>query len=68
MERNVRFFGEQFELIILEIKTKYIDNKNVLETEIDPHKQRIELLERNNLDQKNDMWKTKIPYKMKFLP
>ena len=51
------FFGEQFEIIILEIQTKYIDDENVLETEIDPHKQRIELLERNNLDQeKKDMW------------
>ena len=51
------FFGEQFEIIILEIQTKYIDDKNVLDTEIDPQKQRIELLERNNLDQeKTDMW------------
>ena len=51
------FFGEQFEIIILEIQTKYIDDKNVLETEIDTQKQRIELLERNNLDQeKKDMW------------
>ena len=51
------FFGEQFEIIILEIQTKYIDDKNNLETEIDPQKQRIELLERNNLDQeKTDMW------------
>ena len=51
------FFGEQFEIIILEIQTKYIDDKNVIETEIDPQKQRIELLERNNLDQeKKDMW------------
>jgi len=51
------FFGEQFEIIILEIQTKYIDEKNVLETEIDPQKQRIKLLERNNLDQeKTDMW------------
>jgi len=51
------FFGEQFEIIILEIQTKYIDNKNVIETEIDSQKQRIELLERNNLDQeKKDMW------------
>ena len=25
------FFGEQFEIIILEIKTKYLDDKNVLE-------------------------------------
>ena len=51
------FFGEKFEMIILEMQTKYIDDKNVLETEIDPQKQRIELLERNNFDQeKKDMW------------
>ena len=51
------FFGEQFEIVILEIQTKFIDEKNVLETEIDSQKQRIELLERNNLDQdKKDMW------------
>jgi len=51
------FFGDQFEINILEIQTKFIDDKNVIETEIDPQKQRIELLERNNLDQeKKDMW------------
>ena len=51
------FFGEQFEINILEIQTKYIDDKNVIETEIDSQKQRIELLEKNNLDQeKKDMW------------
>ena len=51
------FFGEQFEIIILEIQTKYIDDKNVIETEIDSQKQRIELLDRNNLNQeKKDMW------------
>ncbi len=51
------FFGEKFEIIILEIQTKYIDDKNVLETEIDPQKQRMELLDRNKLDKgKTDMW------------
>ena len=51
------FFGDQFERIILEIQTKFIDDKNILEKEIDHQKQRIELLERNNLDQeKKDMW------------
>jgi len=51
------FFGEQFEITILEIQTKFIDDKNVFETEIDPQKKRIELLEKNNLDQeKKDMW------------
>ena len=51
------FFGEQFEINILEIQTKYIDNKNEIQTEIDSQKQRIELLEKNNFDQeKKDMW------------
>ena len=51
------FFGEQFEIIILEIQTKYIDDKKVVETEIDSRKQRIELLKMNNLDkEKTDMW------------
>ena len=51
------FFGEQFEINILEIQTKSIDDKNVMETEIDSQKQRIEFLERNTLDQeKKDMW------------
>ena len=51
------FFGEQFEGLILEIQTKYSDEKNLIDTEIDPQKQRLELLERNNLDQeKKDMW------------
>ena len=51
------FFGEQFELIILEIQRKYGDDQNLSDTELDPHKQRLELLERNNLEQeKKDMW------------
>ena len=51
------FFGEQFEIVVLEIQTKYRDEQNVLEKEIDSQQQRIELLERNNLDQdKKDMW------------
>ena len=51
------FFGEEFEINILEIQTKYIDDKNVIETEIDSQKQRIEFIERNNLNQeKKDMW------------
>ena len=51
------FFGDQFEIIILEIKTKYNDDKNVVGPEIDLYKQRLELLERNKLDQeKKDMW------------
>ena len=51
------FFGEQFEIITLEIQTKFPVDGNVLSTEIDPQKERLELLERNNLDQdKKDMW------------
>ena len=51
------FFGEQFEIITLEIQTKCPDDINVLSTETDPQKERLELLERNNLDkEKKDMW------------
>ena len=51
------FFGKQFEIIILEIQTKYSDDNNDLDSKIDPQKQRLELLERNNLNQeKKDMW------------
>ncbi len=51
------FFEEKFEMIILEIQTKYSEDKNVLQTELDPQKQRIELLEKNNLNQEqSDMW------------
>ena len=51
------FFGDRFEAIILEIQTKYSEDKNVLDKEIDHQKERCELLERNNLDQeREDMW------------
>ena len=51
------FFGEEFEIIISEIQTKYSDDKNLIDTEIDPQKERLELLTRNNIEQeKKDMW------------
>ena len=51
------FFGEQFEKVVIEIQTKFIDDKNVLETETDSQKERIKLLEKSNLDkEKRDMW------------
>ena len=51
------FFGEKFEIVIQELQIKYMDDNNGLEREIDDQQQRIELLERNNLDQeKKDMW------------
>ena len=57
MERNVRVFGDNFEIILLEIQTKYSDEENYINNALDSQKQRIELLERNNLDkEKKDMW------------
>jgi len=51
------FFGEEFEIIILDIKSKYNDDQNLVDKEIDPQKHRLELLERNNSNQeKQDMW------------
>ena len=51
------FFGEQFETVILEIQKKYSEDQKILETEKDPQKQRLELLERNDLNnEKKDMW------------
>ncbi len=51
------FFGEHFEIIIFEMQKKYSDEKNLIENEIDSHKQRMAFLERNNLQQeKQDMW------------
>ena len=51
------FFGEQFEIIILEMQTKYNDEQNLSENETDPQQQRLELLKKNNLDlEKKDMW------------
>ena len=51
------FFGEHLEKLIIELQAKYSDDKNILETEIDPQKQRLELLQKNNIGQeKKDMW------------
>ena len=51
------FFGEQFENIVLEIQTKYSDDKNLINFEVDPQKLRMEILERHNIEQENkDMW------------
>ena len=51
------FFGEQFEINILEMQRKYTDDQSLIDPEIDPQKERLELLERNNSDQKKkDMW------------
>ena len=51
------FLGEQFEIIIQEIQQKYAPNEDISNTEEDPQKYRLELLEKNNFDNnKKDMW------------
>ena len=48
-------FKKNFKRFIL--SKYYIDEKIDIDNDIDPQKQRIDLLERNNLDQeKKDMW------------
>ena len=51
------FFGEHFEIVIKDIQSKYSGNKNHLRADVDPKKERLELLERKILDkEKEDMW------------
>ncbi len=51
------FFGDEFDIIINRIQTKYKDVPNIKDNEIDLTKKRQDLLESNNLDQKKeDMW------------
>ena len=51
------FFGEQFEMIILEIQKKFENNGNNQTFEEDTHQDRLKLLEKNKFeDAKKDMW------------
>ena len=51
------FFGEQFEMITLEIQKKFSDDQDSNNTELDDQKKRLELLERNKIEEaKKDMW------------
>ncbi len=51
------FFGEKFEIIILEMQTKYKNDGNLQDIEVDPQKLRQELLEKNSIEtEKLDMW------------
>ena len=51
------FYGDQFEILIDEIKQKYSDNESFQNYEENSQKHRLELLEKNSLDQsKQDMW------------
>ena len=52
-----RFYGDQFEIIILEIQQKFATNENLQNSEQDSKEHRLELLEKNNIDNsKEDMW------------
>ena len=51
------FYGDQFEIIILEIQKKYSKNENLQNFQEDTQKHRIELLDKNNIENsKQDMW------------
>tara|TARA_B100000902_G_C27102285_1_gene809415 strand:+ start:470 stop:829 length:360 start_codon:yes stop_codon:yes gene_type:complete len=51
------FYGDQFEITILEIQQKYSDNDNLQNFEEDSKEHRLELLEKNNIEKgKQDMW------------
>ena len=50
------FFGDQFEFFILDIKQKYPSNESLQNFEEDTQEYRLELLEKNNIDNKTDMW------------
>ena len=52
-----KFYGDQFEIIILEIKQKFTNNENLQNFEENSKEHRLELLEKNNIEQsKQDMW------------
>ena len=52
-----KFYGDQFEIIILEIQQKFANNENLQNFEEDSKEHRLELLEKNNIEQsKQDMW------------
>ena len=51
------FYGDQFEFITLEIQQKYPKNESSQNFEEDTQKQRLELLEKNSIENiKKDMW------------
>ena len=51
------FFGDNFKKVVQETQTKYSEDKNILDTETDPQKERSKLLESNTLGkEKKDMW------------
>ena len=51
------FYGDQFEIIVLEIQQKYAANESIVNSEEDTQEHRLELLEKNSIDKaKQDMW------------
>ena len=51
------FYGDQFEIIILEIQQKFANNEKLQNFEEDSKEHRLELLDKNNIEQsKQDMW------------
>ena len=51
------FYGDQFEIVVLEIQQKYANNENLQKFEEDSQEHRLELLEKNNFEKdKQDMW------------
>ena len=51
------FYGDDFEIIILEIQKKYGNNDNLQLFEEDTKEHRLKLLEKNNIENtKEDMW------------
>ena len=52
-----KFYGDQFDILILEIQQKFTNNENLQSFEEDSKEHRLELLEKNNIEQgKQDMW------------
>ena len=56
-EEIADYFGDQLEIIISEIKQKYKDRDSPIDYEEDHQKERLDFLEKSNLDKgKKDMW------------
>ena len=52
-----KFYGDQFEIVVLEIQQKFADKENLQNFEEDSKEHRLKLLEKNNIEQsKQDMW------------
>ena len=51
------FYGDQFEIIVLDIQKKYAKTESLENYEVDNQELRLELLEKNSIEkEKQDMW------------